>query len=162
MFKLVVASALVAFVAADVSHLFSKPGAGQNAQIPILKFNSDVRPDGSYEYSYQTGNGINVEERGQQTRTAEGEGTAAQGFYQFTSPEGVPVYLQYVADENGFQPQSDVLPTPPPIPAAILRSLEYNAAHPEQEEPASKFQVAQKPFFGQSSQRRFRRFVSLQ
>lgn len=53
---------------------------------------------------------------------------------QYTSPEGIPIETSYVADENGYQPQGAHLPTPPPIPEAILRSLEYNAAHPQQPE----------------------------
>lgn len=38
-----------------------------------------------------------------------------------------------MADENGYQPQSADIPQAPEVPAAILRALEYNAAHPEQD-----------------------------
>lgn len=57
-----------------------------------------------------------------------------QGSYHYTSPEGIPVSIVYVADENGFQPQGDVLPQAPPIPEAIQRALAWNAAHPEEEQ----------------------------
>lgn len=42
----------------------------------------------------------------------------------------VPI-LKY---ENGFQPQGAHLPVPPAVPEAIVRSLEWNAAHHEEEE----------------------------
>lgn len=58
----------------------------------------------------------------------------AQGDFKYTAPDGTPIALQYVANENGFQPSGAHLPTSPPIPEAILRSLEYNAAHPEEEQ----------------------------
>ncbi|VEN47510.1 unnamed protein product [Callosobruchus maculatus] len=97
---------------------------------PIVRYDSDVREDGSYEYSYETGNGIAAQESGVQRPVPPvGElGTAAQGSYSYTSPEGVPVSISYVADENGFRAVGDVLPTPPPVPPQIQRSLEYNAA----------------------------------
>lgn len=66
-------------------------------------------------------------------------GTAAQGSFQYTSPEGVPVQIQYVADENGFQPVGSVIPTPPPIPEAIARSLEYIRTHPQSAQPQRPF-----------------------
>lgn len=35
--------------------------------------------------------------------------------------------MTYTADEHGFHPQGAHLPTPPPIPEAIQKSLEQNA-----------------------------------
>lgn len=60
----------------------------------------------------------------------------AQGSFSYTSPEGIPIQITYLADENGFQPQGDHLPTPPPIPPAIQKALAYLAtAPPPPQEP---------------------------
>lgn len=59
----------------------------------------------------------------------------AQGQFHYTSPEGQVIQLSYIADENGFQPQGDHLPTPPPIPPAIQRALDYLATLPSTPEP---------------------------
>lgn len=39
-----------------------------------------------------------------------------------------------MADGNGFQAQGSHLPVAPEIPAAILRSIQFNAANPERVE----------------------------
>ncbi|XP_019876047.1 larval cuticle protein LCP-22-like [Aethina tumida] len=118
MMKLIVAAAVLAVVAADVSHL------NIPQQIRILRQESDISPDGSYRYAYETENGIAAQEQGVGAQSA-------QGNFAWTSPEGVPVAIQYVADENGYQPSGDAIPQPPPIPIAIQRALEWIAAHPE-------------------------------
>lgn len=52
-----------------------------------------MNPDGTYSYVWRTSNGINAEESGI-------GGVSASGSYDFVSADGVPVAIQYVADEN--------------------------------------------------------------
>ena len=54
---------------------------------------------------------------------AERYGTANQGSSYWISPEGQRITLTWTADENGFQPKGDHLPTPPPMPEEIARML---------------------------------------
>ena len=84
--------------------------------------------------SYETGNDIQAQEEGfvKNFGNPEQETQVAQGGYQYTAPDGTRIILTYTADENGFVPQGAHLPTPPPIPEAIKRALEYIAAHPEE------------------------------
>lgn len=88
----------------------------------------------SVRFRYETANGIQAQEQGVARAVGQEVSIAAQGSFAYTSPEGEQISLAYVADENGFQPQGAHLPTPPPIPAAIQRALEYIAAHPQPEE----------------------------
>ncbi|XP_076651594.1 larval cuticle protein LCP-17-like [Halictus rubicundus] len=101
--------------------------------VNIVAYAADgPHPDGSYDFSYETGNGIKAEEHGQLKQVNEtNSAIVVQGSYSYTLSDGSPVALSYVADENGFQPKGDHLPTPHPIPAGIQRALEYIAAHPE-------------------------------
>lgn len=54
--------------------------------------------------SYETGNGIAAQEQGYLKSTGvQNEGAqVAQGSYSYTSPEGIPISLSYVADEYGM------------------------------------------------------------
>ncbi|XP_043260936.1 larval cuticle protein LCP-17-like [Colletes gigas] len=103
--------------------------------VAILAYTAEgPNPDGSYVFSYETGNGIKAEERGQLKQLNETTSViAVQGSYSYSLEDGSPVALSYVADENGFQPKGEHLPTPHPIPEGILKALEYIAAHPEQD-----------------------------
>merc|ERR1711887_191776 len=60
-----------------------------------------------------------------------------QGVISFTHPDGTPFHLTFVADENGFQPQSDALPVAPafphPIPDFVLEQIEFARQQKEAE-----------------------------
>lgn len=81
---------LLAFFLACIAASHSQ-SADQDAY--VSETSQVVNPDGSYSYVWRTSNGINAEESGV-------GGVIAQGSYDFVSSDGVPVSIQYVADEN--------------------------------------------------------------
>nr|CAD7415470.1 unnamed protein product [Timema cristinae] len=85
--------------------------------------------------SYESADGTKVEASGtlKDLGDKEGPSSVIQGSYSFVTADGQLFELRYIADENGFQPQASFLPVAPPIPEEIQRSLEYNAAHPEED-----------------------------
>jgi hypothetical protein len=112
--------------------------APQRAEEPIaiIEQNSNLEPDGSYSYNYETANGIKAEETGtlkKATSPDTSDVVVARGSVSYTSPEGNLITLSYTADdENGFVPQGDHLPTPPPIPPAIEKAVQYLLSLPPQ------------------------------
>lgn len=109
-------------------------GPLEQRPIAILRQASDVSPDGSYQFSYETENGIAASESGAPKPIGDEVPVVVQGQFQYTDNDGNPISLTYVADENGFQPQGAHLPQAPAIPEGIQRALEWNAAHPEQDQ----------------------------
>ncbi|XP_063361514.1 endocuticle structural glycoprotein ABD-4-like, partial [Cydia amplana] len=97
--------------------------------IPIIRFETDgPNVDGTYKWAYETGNEITAEESGYVKNFGKGEPEevqVAEGKFSYKSPEGQLISLTYIADENGFQPQGEHLPTPPPIPPAIQKALDF-------------------------------------
>ncbi|KAJ6633501.1 Endocuticle structural glycoprotein SgAbd-2 [Pseudolycoriella hygida] len=108
--------------------------SAQKPPIPILKYDSKLNHDGSYQYAYETGNGIQAAEQGyvKNAGQKDNEIQVAEGYFQYTGDDGIPISLKYVADENGFQPQGDHLPTPVPLPKEIIEAYEKIAADPRQ------------------------------
>ncbi|RZC41156.1 pupal cuticle protein 20-like, partial [Asbolus verrucosus] len=104
-------------------------GDGVGEPIPILSYENVNNGDGSYKFSYETGNGIKVKEEGElKNAGSDDEAQSAVGSFSYTAPDGQEIKIEYTADENGFVPKGAHLPTPPPIPEEILKSLERNAA----------------------------------
>ncbi|CAG9769052.1 unnamed protein product [Ceutorhynchus assimilis] len=116
--KVIVLSALVAVVysaAVDV--------------VPVVAQNSDIFPDGKYQYNYESGDGSKQEQHGvPKPVDKDNVIEAVEGSVSYTDPDGGHHDLTYVADENGYQPQGDDVPK---IPEAIARALQYIAEHPE-------------------------------
>uniref|UniRef100_A0A6B2E6I6 Putative cuticular protein 49ae n=1 Tax=Phlebotomus kandelakii TaxID=1109342 RepID=A0A6B2E6I6_9DIPT len=100
--------------------------------IAIISQDSNLEPDGSYQYSYETANGIKGQETGTLKRATSPDTSdviISQGSYTYTSPEGEQISVNYSADDvNGFVPQGAHLPTSPPIPPAIEKALQYIAS----------------------------------
>jgi Insect cuticle protein len=68
--------------------------------------------------SYQTGDGITVEEKGRLVPLQNEDGETVmvfvkKGSYSYTSPDGTPVSLSYTADEHGFRVSGSHLPVAP-------------------------------------------------
>ncbi|XP_063587520.1 endocuticle structural glycoprotein ABD-4-like [Penaeus indicus] len=92
--------------------------------VPILR-DDRVHEEGRYSFDIETGNGIRASEAGAPDGP-EGAVVAAGG-YSYTAPDGSLIEIQYVADENGFQPQGAHLPVAPafphPIPQFVLDQI---------------------------------------
>ncbi|XP_075167442.1 larval cuticle protein 4-like [Haematobia irritans] len=123
--------------------------SSDDANAEVTHFATDVRADG-FQYAFDTTNAIHAAASGD----ANGD---IRGDFAWLSPEGEQIVLQYVADENGYQPSGDVLPTPHPIPEAILKSLEYIRTHPHQEESQQSFGHQSSRSFSQKSSNNFRK-----
>lgn len=85
----------------------------------------------SFTFSYETAKGFKAYQDGYLKKFENGtEGEVSEGKFAFISDDGKEYALGYTADENGFQAYGAHLPTPPPVPDAILRALKYIEEHP--------------------------------
>ncbi|KAJ8977356.1 hypothetical protein NQ317_009553 [Molorchus minor] len=134
------------------------------AQVPILRLENNDNGDGTYNYVYETGDGISAQEQGDAT----GDGTKAQGGFSYTAPDGQQIQIQYTADENGFQPQGGASSNPPPVPEEIQRAVEQNLAdeargifddgqYKEEQAPSQSYKAAagQNQYNGQGGQNQY-------
>ncbi|XP_062530806.1 cuticular protein RR-1 motif 37 isoform X1 [Bombyx mori] len=87
-----------------------------------------------YYLCYETDNGIKAEETGSLKKASGPDASdviIAQGAFSYTAPDGTVISLNYVADDDGgFKPEGAHLPTPPPIPPAIQKALDFLATAP--------------------------------
>lgn len=121
---------------ASSSFSYSGNNGFGGSQIPILQYDNKNNGEGNYNYAFKTVNGISVQEEGHlKNAGSEAEAQSVQGSYSYTGTDGVVYSIQYIADENGFRPVGAHLPTPPPIPDAIQRSLggSYSGGSPQGE-----------------------------
>ncbi|XP_045446477.1 uncharacterized protein LOC123654627 [Melitaea cinxia] len=84
--------------------------------------------NGNYHYSYEGTDGTVISsEGGLKSFDNDKTGESVVGSVHYKDRDGNDVNLTYTADENGYRPHGDHLPTPPPIPPAIARALKYLA-----------------------------------
>ncbi|XP_071516380.1 cuticle protein AMP1A-like [Panulirus ornatus] len=123
--------AVLVAVAAAAPQYSESPAARHDFsdEIPILRDDRVHEEDGRYSLDVETGNDIVLSQSGSPTGP---EGAVVKaGQYSYTAPDGTPVVVTYVADANGYQPQSDLLPVAPafphPIPQFVLDQIAFAA-----------------------------------
>ncbi|XP_053653180.2 pupal cuticle protein 20-like [Cherax quadricarinatus] len=102
------------------------PSGSYSPSGPVVPILTDERqgPDqaGNYNFNFETGDGISRQEQGApQGPTG---AVAAQGGWSFTFPDGTPAVFKFVADEGGYRVESDLVPTPHPLPAHAIAQIE--------------------------------------
>lgn len=105
-------------------------------------------------FSYQTGDGQQAQAQGylKNAGAKDAEAEVAQGSFSYTAPDGTPIQVTWVADENGFRAEGAHLPTPPPIPEAILRSLSVlpQSSPTQQQQYQPQYQQQYRPQYQQN------------
>ncbi|XP_063820950.1 osteocalcin 2-like [Ostrinia nubilalis] len=113
----------------------------QPTVIPIISQSEELEQNGTYKFSYETGNGIKREEvsydkvvpkaKGRSAGGSEENGSdesdeihVQQGSYSYTAPDGTVITVRYIADENGFRPIGDHLPK---APAFVQQQIDASA-----------------------------------
>merc|ERR1712212_134770 len=115
----VVVLALVAMAVADKLPLTNPP-------VAILRSNQ-VNPDefGAHSFDFEAENGISVQFSGSEGAAG---GSNMVGSYSYVQEDGTLAEVKFVANENGFQPESSLLPVAPafphPIPQFVLDQIE--------------------------------------
>ncbi|EDW68481.1 larval cuticle protein 65Ag1 [Drosophila virilis] len=100
---------LIVFVALFALALAAPP----QSDVQIVRQDSDVQPD-SYKYGVETSDGTNKNEEGQLKNIGtEQEAISVKGSFSFVADDGQTYQVNYIADENGFQPQGAHLPVAP-------------------------------------------------
>ncbi|XP_071516406.1 cuticle protein AMP1A-like [Panulirus ornatus] len=128
--KFVVLALLAAVATAAPQYSAPQPPRYDDSHevVAILRDDRVIEDDGRYNFDMEAANGIVVSESG--APGADGA-IASSGYFSYTSPEGVPVHVKFVADANGFQPESDLLPVAPafphPIPQFVLDQIAFAA-----------------------------------
>ncbi|KAJ8970216.1 hypothetical protein NQ317_007411 [Molorchus minor] len=129
---------------------------GSRPLVSIVSESNEISSDGTFSYSYITGDGQQAQAQGylKNAGNKDTEAEVIQGSYSYTAPDGTPIKVTYIADEFGFRAEGAHLPTPPPIPEAIQKSLALIAqaqkTQPQQPQTSTYPQSSFKPQYRRS------------
>lgn len=97
------------------------------SDVQIVSQESEVFPEGKYHYSFETSDGTKAVQDGELKGTGEEAGNAIHGSYTYHTDDGQTFQVEYTADENGYQPHGEHIPT---VPEYIAKALKYIEEHP--------------------------------
>ncbi|KAK8745554.1 hypothetical protein OTU49_000262 [Cherax quadricarinatus] len=96
---------------------------GTKPDYKIIGIVSDVREDtgdGNFRYDFETENGIRQNVKGYPGASG---AVNMEGAFSFPLDDGRQAAFTFTADENGYQPESDLIPQPPPLPEHVVELL---------------------------------------
>jgi loricrin len=113
-FVVVIACASLALARPQESNLLPSTTSAS-----ILEYTQADDGSGNFNFAFKTSDGINesaqgslkditvpkYDDNGQRVGDESAKGLVQQGSYSYTAPDGQQISVNWVADENGFQPQ---------------------------------------------------------
>merc|ERR1712142_1063685 len=99
------------------------PQLQERREVVVLRDDRVDNGDGSFSYAVEADNGINTAVQG--SVGSEGQSNM-EGSYTVQLEDGTQAVIRFIANEFGFQAQSDsnILPTPHPTPDHVFKLLE--------------------------------------
>ena len=87
----------------------------------------------TWDYAFESENGIKQSATGEMRLVGEEEVVVMRGSYEYIGADGLTYVVDWIADENGFQPSAPHLPEPVAIPfpeqaAAVEAQRKFAAA----------------------------------
>ncbi|XP_011212864.1 larval cuticle protein 65Ag1 [Bactrocera dorsalis] len=99
---------VIVFVAVCIVSVMAAPAPQQEVQ--VLRYDSDVEPEG-YKFLVETSDGKLHEEEGKLKDVGtDHEAIVVRGSFSYVGDDGQTYTVNYIADENGFQPEGAHLP----------------------------------------------------
>ncbi|XP_068223239.1 uncharacterized protein [Palaemon carinicauda] len=95
---------------------------GDGPVVAILRDERVDQGDGNFNYAFEADNGISMQVSG--TPGSEGQ-VNMEGVYILPLADGGFAEIRFIANENGFQPSGDILPTPHPLPAHAIEQIRF-------------------------------------
>ncbi|XP_040581750.2 uncharacterized protein [Lepeophtheirus salmonis] len=137
----------------------SAGGASSGPAAPVVAIISEsnnapgtLGDNSDFDNSFESENGIRQESSGSTVSIGEDSVVVMKGSYEYIGDDGQTYVVDWIADENGFQPSAAHLPKEVPIPfPEIAEAVEAQIAFAAQEDAAAGGSSFNGGFQGQSS-----------
>ncbi|XP_017071035.1 endocuticle structural protein SgAbd-6 [Drosophila eugracilis] len=98
-------------VVGSMALLFALASARPQNDVEVLEYESENTGLGGYKFSYKLSDGTSRTEEGVVNNAGtDNESISIRGSVSWVAPDGQTYTINFVADENGFQPEGAHLP----------------------------------------------------